>query len=152
VSDQHPNAEGHRDTVARFDISHQAARRLVDDVIAGATAAGAAVTVAVVDNSGVLVAFERMDGAPRFSAQIAIAKAHTAATFGNATSSMEATFRERPVFANSFAQLGGWYFGRGGFPIVVGDDLVGGIGVSGERAEREEELASQAARSLARSH
>ena len=90
MSDQHPNAEGHRAVVARFDISHHAARRLVDDVIAGATAAEAAVTVAVVDNSGVLVAFERMDGAPRFSAQIAIAKAHTAATFGNATSSMEA--------------------------------------------------------------
>jgi glc operon protein GlcG len=149
VSDQHPDAEGDRATVPRFDISRHAARRLVDDVIAGATAAEAAVTVAVVDNGGVLVAFERMDGAPRFSAQIAIAKAQTAATFGNATSSMEATFRDRPVFANSFAQLGGWYFGRGGFPIVVGDDLVGGIGVSGERAEREEELASQAARSLA---
>jgi len=136
--------------VARFDISHHAARRLVDDVVAGATAAQAAVTVAVVDNSGVLVVFERMDGAPRFSAQIAIAKAQTAATFGNATSSLEATFRDRPVFANSFAQLGGWYFGRGGFPIEVDGAVVGGIGVSGERAEREEELASRAARSLVR--
>ena len=151
MSDQIPHSGDQRAVVARWDITHHAARRLVDDVIAGADGAQAAVTVAVVDNSGVLVAFDRMDGAPRFSAQIAIAKAQTAATFGNATSSMEELFRDRPVFANSFGQLGGWYFGRGGFPIVVDGAVVGGIGVSGERAEREEELASRAARSLSSS-
>jgi len=130
-------------------ITLEEARRIIAAATKKANEINVMMNIAVVDAGGNLVAFERMDGAPRFSAQIAIAKAHTAATFGNATSSMEATFRDRPVFANSFAQLGGWYFGRGGFPIVVGDDLVGGIGVSGERAEREEELASQAARSLA---
>ena len=148
MTDQNPQSGDQGAVVARWDITHNAARRLVDDVIAGAHAAQAAVTVAVVDNSGVLVAFDRLDGAPRFSAQIAIAKAQTAATFGNATSSMEELFRDRPVFANSFAHLGGWYFGRGGFPIVVDGAVVGGIGVSGERAEREEELAGRAARSL----
>jgi uncharacterized protein GlcG (DUF336 family) len=136
------------DVVARHDLSLEAARRLVQDVVTAAAAESVALTVAVVDASGTLIAFERMDRAPRFSAQLAVAKARTAATFGNPTSQLEATFRDRAVFANSFASQGDWYFGRGGFPARVDGELVGGIGVSGETAEREEELARRAADSL----
>ena len=136
------------DVVARHDLSLEAARRLVQQVVTAAAAESVVLTVAVVDASGTLIAFERMNGAPRFSAQLAVAKARTAATFGNPTSTLEASFRDRAVFANTFASQGGWYFGRGGFPVRVGGELVGGIGVSGETAEREEELARRAADSL----
>jgi uncharacterized protein GlcG (DUF336 family) len=135
--------------VVRHDLTLDAARRLVQLVVAGARAEQVGLTVAVVDGTGTLLAFERMDSAPRFSAQLAVAKARTAATFGNATSRLESTFRDRAVFANSFANQGDWYFGRGGYPILVDGALVGGIGVSGETAEREEELARRAAESLA---
>jgi len=134
------------DVVPHNDLSLDAARRLVQQVVGAAAAESVALTVAVVDSAGTLIAFERMDGAPRFSAQLAAAKARTAATFGNPTSELEATFSDRAVFANSFASQGAWYFGRGGFPVC---ELVGGIGVSGEKAEREEELARRAAVSLA---
>ena len=137
------------DVVARHDLSLEAARRLVQQVVTAAAAESVVLTVAVVDASGTLIAFERMNGAPRFSAQLAVAKARTAATFGNPTSELEATFSDRAVFANSFASQGAWYFGRGGFPVRVEGELVGGIGVSGEKAEREEELARRAAASLA---
>jgi len=131
--------------VTRHDLSLDAARRLVGLVVDPARAEGVALTVAVVDAAGTLIAFERMDGAPRFSAQLAVAKARTAATFGNATSQLESSFRERAVFANSFASQGDWYFGRGGFPVTVAGEIVGGIGVSGETADREEDLARRAA-------
>ena len=134
--------------VDRHDLSLEAARRLVQIVVSGAEAEQVALTVAVVDAAGTLIAFERMDRAPRFSAQLAVVKARTAATFGNSTSRLELTFRDRAVFANTFARQGDWYFGRGGFPIHVGGEVVGGIGVSGETAEREEELARRAAVSL----
>jgi len=137
------------DVVPHNDLSLDAARRLVQQVVGAAAAESVALTVAVVDSAGTLIAFERMDGAPRFSAQLAAAKARTAATFGNPTSELEATFSDRAVFANSFASQGAWYFGRGGFPVRVEGELVGGIGVSGEKAEREEELARRAAVSLA---
>ena len=137
------------DVVTRRELGLGGARRIVSMVVGAAAAEGVALTVAVVDAAGTLVAFERMDGAPRFSAQLAIAKARTAGTFGNATSEMEATMRERAVFANTFANQGDWYFGRGGFPVRVAGELVGGVGVSGETAEREEELARRAAASLA---
>jgi uncharacterized protein GlcG (DUF336 family) len=137
------------DVVPHHDLSLEAARRLVQEVVTAAAAESVALTVAVVDGAGTLIAFERMDRAPRFSAQLAVAKARTAATFDNPTSVLEASFRDRAVFANAFASQGGWYFGRGGFPVRVDGELVGGIGVSGETAEREEELARRAAASLA---
>jgi uncharacterized protein GlcG (DUF336 family) len=137
------------DVVPHHDLSLEAARRLVREVVGAAAAESVALTVAVVDGSGTLIAFERMDRAPRFSAQLAVAKARTAATFGNPTSQLEAAFHDRAVFANTFASQGAWYFGRGGFPVRVDGELVGGIGVSGETAEREEELARRAAASFA---
>src|SRR5262245_15191700 len=132
----------------RADVTYHGARRLVDFVIDAARAEGRAVTVAVVDTAGVLVVFERMDGAPRFSAELAPSKARTAMTFGRPTSAMEAMFADRPAFAASFVHQGGWYLGRGGFPVVVDGAVVGGVGVSGDEAEREESLARAAADSL----
>jgi len=131
--------------VVRHDVSLAAGRALVAAVTDGATRDGRDVSVAVVDTAGVLVAFERMDGAPRFSAELAVSKARTAMTFGRPTSAMEATFADRPAFTSSFVLQGNWYLGRGGFPLVVDGAVVGGIGVSGDEAEREEELARAAA-------
>jgi len=144
-----PTPEGERPlTAPRADVTLHGARLLVESVTAAARAAGRAVTVAVVDTAGVLVAFERMDGAPRFSADLAASKARTAMTFGRPTSAMEATFADRPAFTSSFVLQGDWYLGRGGFPVRVDDAVVGGIGVSGDDAEREEDLARAAAELL----
>jgi uncharacterized protein GlcG (DUF336 family) len=135
-------------SVARSDLALHGARRLVASVTDAARVAGRSVSVAVVDTAGVLVAFERMDGAPRFSADLATSKARTAMTFGRPTSAMEATFADRPAFASSFVLQGDWYLGRGGFPVVLDGVVVGGVGVSGDDAEREEDLARSAAESL----
>jgi uncharacterized protein GlcG (DUF336 family) len=134
----------------RPEVTHRAARRLVTHVTSAARDEGCDLSVAVVDTAGVLVAFERMDGAPRFSADLAASKARTAMTFGRPTSAMETIFSDRPAFTSSFVQQGGWYLGRGGFPLVVDGAVVGGIGVSGDEAEREEDLARTAAESLSR--
>ena len=134
--------------VDRPDITYAGARRVVAFVTDAARSEGRGVSVAVVDTAGVLVAFERMDGAPRFSAQLAPSKARTAMTFDRPTSAMEALFTDRPAFATSFVGQGGWYVGRGGYPIVVDGAVVGGVGVSGDEAEREESLARDAADTL----
>ncbi|MYW04095.1 heme-binding protein [Streptomyces sp. SID3343] len=135
--------------VASCDVSAEGARAVVRAVVEAATAAGCAVSVAVVDSAGVLVAFERMDGVLRFSADLAAAKARTSAAFGRPTASMEEVMRERPVFAQSFVQQGGWYLGRGGHPLSVDGRPAGGVGVSGDAAEVEDELARAAAASFA---
>lgn len=123
---------------------HRAAS-MVESVVRAAAGSGRAVSVAVVDAEGTLLAFARMDGAPRFSADFSVAKARTAATFRTETSALEALYAERPVFALSFVAQGGFFLGRGGVPVVVDGVLVGAIGVSGSDAHGEEDLARAAA-------
>ena len=60
-------------------LSGDECRRLIDAAHARAAQIGIRVTVAVVDEGGLLLALARMDGAPPISAQIAEAKASGAA-------------------------------------------------------------------------
>jgi uncharacterized protein GlcG (DUF336 family) len=106
---------------------------------------GPAVSIAVVDDAGALVAFQRMTGAPRFSADFAIAKARTAAAFGTETSRLEDLYADRPAFAHSFVAQGGYFLGRGGVPILAEGSVIGAIGVSGADAHGEEDIARAAA-------
>jgi uncharacterized protein GlcG (DUF336 family) len=130
---------------ALWTIGLAEARAVVVEVVAGAGAHEAPVSVAVVDAGGTLVAFERMDGAPGFSAQLAITKAVSSVTFGRTTAEFEEAISDRPVFAVGLLRQGGWYAGRGGAPIVVDGQVVGAVGVSGDTAAREDDLAKEAA-------
>jgi glc operon protein GlcG len=122
-------------------IDSAAAAALVSDAIARARADGVGVSIAVVDEAGSLVAFHRMAGAPRFSADFAIAKARTSAAFSVPTSNLEELYKDRPAFAHSFVAQGSYFLGRGGMPIFSDGSLVGAIGVSGATAHGEEALA-----------
>jgi uncharacterized protein GlcG (DUF336 family) len=121
------------------------ARSVVVEVVAGAGTHEAPVSVAVVDAAAQLVAFERMDGAPGFSARLAVSKAVSSATFATTTAEFEEAIGDRPVFAIGLLQHGGWYAGRGGAPILVDGQVVGAVGVSGNTAAREDDLAREAA-------
>ena len=131
------------------EITGEIAADVVRSVVGSAgDAAGSvapAISIAVVDDAGALVAFQRMTGAPRFSADFAIAKARTAAAFGTETSKLEDLYADRPVFAHSFVAQGGYFLGRGGVPILVEGSVVGAIGVSGADAHGEEDIARDAA-------
>jgi glc operon protein GlcG len=98
---------------------------------------------AVVDPSGNLVYFEKMDGAPYASSEIAIRKARTSATF------------KRPSMA-FFEQMGGGHnyvmtlwpeliASGGGLPLVVDGRIVGAIGVSGSPSGLLDQTAAEAA-------
>jgi len=95
----------------------------------------------VVDSGGQLAGFLRMPGAFIHSIDIAIDKAYTCASFGIATS------RWAELLAGDEALRLGLplrprlvVFG-GGLPIVEGEELIGGIGVSGGSAEEDEACA-----------
>lgn len=131
---------------AMASIDAQTAAALISEAVARATADGAAVSVAVCDDTGCLVAFQRMSGAPRFSADFAIAKAMTSATFATPTSALEELYKDRPAFAHSFVAQGNYFLGRGGVPIypagaTSADGVIGAIGISGATAHGEEALA-----------
>lgn len=120
-------------------LSARAALRLVEGVMAHATANGWAVAVAVVDAQGVPLAALRMDGVPPPIVDFAADKAFTAATMRRAT----AAFAERMLGSDSLrlgftnrARLAVW---GGGLPVVAEGRVVGGIGVSG--AQDHEDIA-----------
>lgn len=122
-------------------IGADEASGLVADAVSLARQEGTAVSIALTDETGSLVAFQRMQGAPRFSADFAIAKARTAAAFAVPTSNLEELYKDRPAFAHSFVAQGGYFLGRGGIPIFRSGELIAAIGVSGATAAGEEALA-----------
>jgi uncharacterized protein GlcG (DUF336 family) len=125
-------------------IQAERAASLADAVVNAAEREAKPVSVAVVDEVGALLWFQRMDGAPRYSADFAVAKARTAATFGAATSSLEELYASRPAFAQSFIAQGGYFLGRGGIPVLRDGRVLGAVGVSGADAHGEEQLAQAA--------
>ena len=66
----------------RVTVSAAAARQIIDAAVVEAEAMAAPITVAVVDESGVLKQFGRMDGAAMVSVQTALNKAYAAAAIG----------------------------------------------------------------------
>ncbi len=95
--------------------------------------------IAIVDDGGNLMALERLDGTFAAGANISIGKARTAALFKRPTRAFEDIIkngRTAMVALPDFTPL------QGGIPIVVGEEVVGGIGVSGAAsAQQDEELA-----------
>jgi uncharacterized protein GlcG (DUF336 family) len=105
--------------------------------------------IAVVDDGGNLIALERLDGSFAAGAAISIGKARTAAIFKRPTRTFEDIIkngRTAMIALPDFTPL------QGGVPLMVGEDVVGGIGVSGAAsAQQDEEIAlagAAAARTL----
>lgn len=93
---------------------------------------GIAVSTAVVDEHGDLLAFSRMEGSIKISPKFAIAKAYTAGNIGLATADIEQYTEEgKPLYG--FQSLFGGEMATipGGLPVKEGDKIVGGVGVGG---------------------
>src|SRR5688500_11853407 len=76
-------------TVIRRHLSAEGAQRAIAAALAEARRQQLNVSVAVVDGSGYLVAFQRMDAAPFVSVEIATGKAGTAALFRRSSKAAE---------------------------------------------------------------
>jgi glc operon protein GlcG len=109
-------------------ITLDQAKRAADAAEAEAKKRNNLMAIAIVEPSGDLVYFLRMDGTQYASAKIAQSKAVSAALFRRSTKS----FRERVAQGDlSPMALVGAVASDGGVPIVVGGKIIGAIGVSG---------------------
>jgi uncharacterized protein GlcG (DUF336 family) len=119
-------------------ISMEAAQALVARAVAAAEARHFRMAVAIVEPSGELVAFVRMDDTQYGSIFVAQKKATTAARYRLATSVMEErTLAGRTVTLANEDSLPI----AGGIPIVVDGKIVGAIGVSGAAAAEDNQIA-----------
>ena len=126
--------------------THSAAAALGAAARAAATELGIEVAVAVTDAGGHLTAFERTDGAPFLTGEVAIAKAWTAASYGVATHVWNGYLADPKVAP--LANVPGLMPVGGGNPVKDGGKLVGGIGVSGGSAQQDQDVAEAALRSV----
>ena len=129
------------------------ARKVVETAVARAREAGIAVTVAVVDAGGHLVALERMDGGKFHTVHSATTKAVCAASNKRNTGSKGAVGQSLDVaHALGLALAAGpqrWTAMEGGWPIMAGSECIGAVGVAGGSWELDEKLAQDAAQAVA---
>lgn len=109
-------------------ITLEQARKVAAAAAAEAKKRDMIMVIAVVEPSGDLVYFEKMDGAQYASVKNAQAKATSAALYGRATK----IFRERVAKGDlSPMALVGAVASDGGVPIIVNGKTIGAIGTSG---------------------
>lgn len=127
-------------TVKRLDLAD--AGVLLEAARAKASEIGVPMCIAITDEGGNLVAFERMDGGKVTSITIAIDKAFTAAGAKKATHEYgEVSQPGKPVYGIASAIGGRLMVVGGGLPVVVDSDVVGGIGVSSGTPAQDREVA-----------
>jgi len=124
-------------TVTKASISAEAAQTVVRAAEAKAAEIGVPMVIAVVDESGVLKAFSRMDGAALLSVDIAQDKAYTAAAFGISTDAWFEFIKADPPLLHGIVKTPRLIVFGGGYPLRVGEAVVGAIGVSGGHYEQD---------------
>ena len=90
--------------------------------------------IAVVDNHGFLVYYERMDDTQTASVGVAIDKAKAAAMFRRPTKAFEDGIAKGRV---ALLGLAGATPIEGGLPIMSGGKVIGAIGVSGANSDQD---------------
>ena len=133
-------ATGHAQIVEKKAMTLDAAKQVIAAAAAEAKRLNApGGVIAVVDDGGNLIALERLDNTFVAGANISIGKARTAAMFKRPTKFFEDVVnkgRTTMVALSDFTPL------QGGIPLMVGEQVIGGIGVSGAAtAQQDEEIA-----------
>jgi glc operon protein GlcG len=114
---------------------------LIDRGMEKSTAHGLKMVFAVVEPSGELVAFARMDDAPYASIRLAQQKASTSARLRLTTAELEERVqggRMALLSSDEVIAIGG------GVPIVVNGKIIGALGVSGGTAAQDAAVAEEA--------
>ena len=128
-------------------IKLETAKTLAAPAIAYARAKQWTMAVAIVDVSGGLVYFEKMDDTQNGSVDVSISKARSAALFKRATK----VFQDGVAGGGAglrILTLKGAIPIEGGVPIVVDGKIIGAIGVSGGTSDQDGEVAAAALATL----
>jgi glc operon protein GlcG len=130
------------------ELTLEGAKKVITAIVAEAQAKNApGAAIAVVDEGGNLIALERLDGTFAAGANISIGKARTAAIFKKPTKAFEDIINKGRT---AMAALPDFTPLQGGIPIVIGNQIIGAVGVSGAAsAQQDEDLAMAGANAIA---
>ena len=114
---------------------------LIDGAREKAKEIGVPMCIAVTDDSGNLIAFERMDGGKAHSIEVAQDKAFTAGAARKATHEYNAVNTPGNLAFGIHTEAGGHISTvGGGLPVVIEGDCVGGIGASSGSPQQDMEV------------
>jgi uncharacterized protein GlcG (DUF336 family) len=126
-------------------VSIDLARRMIEAAEKKAQDLGIRIATTILDESGVMKAFSRMDGAPLIGVSTSYKKAFTAIGFGLPTGSKWYDFiKNDPILLQGAPSLENFILLGGGYPIKIGQDIVGAIGIAGAHYEQDSECARAA--------
>ena len=128
-------------TIARKDISVDAAVIIATTAMADCKAKGWPVSVAVVGRAGELIVHLRGDGTGPHTMDNSYRKAYTARTTRNASGELAKRLKADPQL--SLVTLPNMVAGQGALPIKIGDDVVGAAGASGAPGGEKDEACIQ---------
>ena len=130
-------------TIRRLSIEE--AQILIEGAAAKSRAIGIPMCIAVCDESGHLIRFDRMDGGKVSSISIAIDKAFTGAVARRGTHVYnQLCVPGSQTFGIHITNEGHFSIIGGGLPVTVDGEIVGGIGLSSGTAEQDLECAEAA--------
>ena len=122
------------------------ARRIIAAAEKKAEELGQPMNVAIVDEGGNLLAFERMENAWRGSIDISINKAFTSRAFDITTKDLGNNSQPGQQFFGIHASNGGRIMiFAGGIPLKRDGKVVGAVGISGGSGEQDHAVAESAA-------
>ena len=121
-------------------LTHAGVMTMLAAAIAQAEAMGQPQCIVIVDASGEMLGEIRMTGARFLSRKSAMAKALTAASIGAPSENIPEAVRPAIGMASGGAVTGL----KGGLPIRINGDVVGGIGVGSGTGDQDAEVARAA--------
>ena len=130
-------------------LSLDAARRVMAAAEAEAVANGWPMAIAVVDSTGHLVLFQKLDQANLGSVALAQRKAEAAALFRRSTKVFEDIIATAPGGVRLLSLGPDLVPNEGGVPLLASGAVVGAIGVSGMQSTQDGQVAAAGARALA---
>src|SRR5687767_12119015 len=133
------------DTVPTHRLTEEASLKMLAAGVAKANALGCKVSLAVVDASCRLVAFLMMDGARHFSIVTTQRKAIT-----SASQRMPTGYAPEENALSMAVRMGEFTNVPGGFPIMVGGEVIGAVAAGGAKIEQDIEVAKAALAALDR--
>jgi len=130
----------------KFELTLADAKRVAAAAAREAESNGWSVVIAIVDDAGLLVYLERLDGVQPASCDIAQHKARTAALFRRPTKALEEIVAGGRVALLSLPHNTPV---EGGLPLTHEGQVVGAIGVSGVQSFQDGQVARAGADALA---
>jgi len=125
------------------DLSYDMALVMATTAIERCRSQGFKVGVSVVDGGGHVLVTLRDHGAAHHTIELAQRKAYTSRVFRQTTRAFSQRLLDNPI-SRGLGTTSGVIATLGGLPIKLGDETIGGIGVSGAPGGENDEACAQA--------